>query len=59
MFLEELLREINAELSFNNNKHPLNNNISFPEQEEYNNYIKLNNKEMDSDYRMDDLCMFY
>ena len=56
MFLEELLCEINTELSINNIKRPLKeNNIYFPEQKEYNNYIKLKNKEMDSDYRMDDL----
>ena len=56
MFLEELLWEINTELAINNIQRPLKeNNIYFPEQKEYNNYIKLKNKEMDSDYRMDDL----
>ena len=55
MFLEELLCEINTELSINNIKRPLRENIYFPEQKEYNNYIKSKNKEMDSDYRMDDL----
>ena len=56
MFLEELLWEINTELAINNNERPLKeNNIYFPEQKEYNNYLKLKNKEMDSDYRIDDL----
>ena len=53
MFLEELLWEINKELSILNKKRPLNEDFYFPEQKEYYNYLKKN--EEDSDYIMNDL----
>ena len=52
MFLEELLWEINTELSYKNIKRPLEEkDFYFAEQKEYYNYLK---KE-ESDYKMNDL----
>ena len=53
MFLEELLWEINKELSILNKKRPLNEDFYFPEQKEYYNYLKKT--EEDSNYIMNDL----
>ena len=55
MFLEELLWEINTELSIMNIERPLEEKKDFyyPEQKEYYNYLKKN--EEDSNYIMNDL----
>ena len=53
MFLEELLWEINSELSILNKKRPLNEDFYLPEQKEYYNYLKKT--EEDSNYIMNDL----
>ena len=54
MFLEELLWEINTELSILDDERPSEQkDFYFPEQKEYDNYLK--NNEKDSYYIMDDL----
>ena len=53
MFLDELLWEINSELSISHTQRPMEKNFYLPEQKEYYEYLKKSDK--NSNYIMNDL----